>query len=185
MNPLKKGLKRGGGRQKEEGEGRAKKISTRSSGVSFSLSLSLSGSAEKKNRPRSRASGAVEDDARNTGFGGTLPIFSRARRKKKKNRIQFFGRARWPPLRVRRIGARMQIIVKAKYKGPIVSRYCAVAGKIKVAGPAGPVDPTRGCLPRGTSHTHVHVCIYARTSTEAHTYTRIHARAYGRPKSLG
>jgi len=28
----------------------------------------------------------------------------------------------------------MQMMVKAKYKGPIVSRYCAVAGKIKVAG---------------------------------------------------
>lgn len=35
----------------------------------------------------------------------------------------------------------MQIIVKAKYKGPIVSRYCAVAGKIKVAGPWAPWVP--------------------------------------------
>lgn len=32
------------------------------------------------------------------------------------------------------LGARMQMMAKAKYKGPIVSRYCAVAGKIKVAG---------------------------------------------------
>lgn len=50
----------------------------------------------------------------------------------------------------------MQIMVKAKYKGPIVSRYCAVAGKIKVA----------GLWARGP---------YMRLHPEKHTYT--HARA--------
>lgn len=64
-----------------------------------------------------------------------LQGFSRYRSRWKKKPHTVFRCARWPSLRVRRIGARMQIIVKAKYKGPIVSRYCAVAGKIKVAGP--------------------------------------------------
>jgi len=37
-------------------------------------------------------------------------------------------------------------------KGPIVSRYCAVAGKIKVAGPRGS-QQQRSCTPKKRAYT--------------------------------
>lgn len=66
----------------------------------------------------------------------------------------------------------MQMMVKAKYKGPIVSRYCAVAGKIKVAGPWA-VGPSHGLHPEKRTNTHTH----------AHTRTRAETRADGRGSS--
>lgn len=76
-----------------------------------------------------------------------------------------FSTARDSRPRARTVGARMQIMVKAKYKGPIVSRYCAVAGKIKVAGPWA----------RGP---------YIRLHPEKHTRTHVHSctHTHGRPK---
>jgi len=58
--------------------------------------------------------------------------------------------------------------MKAKYKGPIVSRYCAAAGKIKVAGPRAP-----WALPPETSrHTHTHT--HSTHSPRIQTHTRAH-----------